>query len=329
MAQEVTVTLTDDLDGGSADETVMFALDGVRYQIDLSEANAAAFRRVLGPWVSKARPCEAKDNAVVLYVPRFGQGAGFFGFEDAHQQGQPLALAAAGTMTPIGYLPTTPTPSHPYLTAVPIQPADSPTQAEEETAGATLELATEAAVEPAETKASTPVAEPTVGGDDAAVRAWANLWSVPCNERGRVAAKVRAAYQAFQDDNRDLWKELLKEAGISPRKAANRAAKLLTDAQEKAAQEAAGPTQQERDRKAARQIRTLTAPQLSRLRAMVNAPEGRATSDGRPTDKASFDALCSRELCTNVGQSDDGRPIYEITSVGRVWFDVHNTPTHE
>ena len=45
MAQKVTVELEDDLDGGPADETVRFGVDGSEYEIDLSTKNAAAFRR--------------------------------------------------------------------------------------------------------------------------------------------------------------------------------------------------------------------------------------------------------------------------------------------
>ena len=45
MAQKITVELEDDLDGGPADETVRFGVDGAEYEIDLSNKNAAAFRR--------------------------------------------------------------------------------------------------------------------------------------------------------------------------------------------------------------------------------------------------------------------------------------------
>lgn len=55
MAQKVQVVLTDDLDGGRADETVQFALDGVTYEIDLSEANAEALREALTRYVDAAR----------------------------------------------------------------------------------------------------------------------------------------------------------------------------------------------------------------------------------------------------------------------------------
>lgn len=55
MAQKVQVVLVDDRDGGVADESVSFALDGVSYEIDLSSANAAALRESLAEWVGLAR----------------------------------------------------------------------------------------------------------------------------------------------------------------------------------------------------------------------------------------------------------------------------------
>ena len=55
MAQHTQVILVDDLDGGTADETITFGLDGVNYEIDLSDANAARLREALGEWTSKAR----------------------------------------------------------------------------------------------------------------------------------------------------------------------------------------------------------------------------------------------------------------------------------
>jgi len=55
MAQKVTFALEDDLDGGPADETVRFAVDGTDYEIDLRTSNAAAFRRQLAPYIEHAR----------------------------------------------------------------------------------------------------------------------------------------------------------------------------------------------------------------------------------------------------------------------------------
>jgi hypothetical protein len=55
MAQKTVVTLEDDVDGGPADVTVTFALDDVAYTIDLSDANAAALREAMAPWIGFAR----------------------------------------------------------------------------------------------------------------------------------------------------------------------------------------------------------------------------------------------------------------------------------
>lgn len=55
MAQKVVVSLVDDLDGGSADETVAFGLDGKAYEIDLSSANAGKLRDSLAEFVAAGR----------------------------------------------------------------------------------------------------------------------------------------------------------------------------------------------------------------------------------------------------------------------------------
>ena len=54
MAKQVITLLTDDLDGGEADRSVEFGLDGVNYTIDLSEKNVAKLRKVLDPYLNVA-----------------------------------------------------------------------------------------------------------------------------------------------------------------------------------------------------------------------------------------------------------------------------------
>ena len=55
MAQKTLVILEDDLDGGTADETVSFSLDGVAYEIDLSSKNAGKLRDSMASYVGSAR----------------------------------------------------------------------------------------------------------------------------------------------------------------------------------------------------------------------------------------------------------------------------------
>lgn len=57
MAQRVQISLTDDLlnDDTLADETLLFAIDGTSYEIDLSADNASALRESLAPYVAAGR----------------------------------------------------------------------------------------------------------------------------------------------------------------------------------------------------------------------------------------------------------------------------------
>jgi hypothetical protein len=75
MAQRITVQLVDDVDGGQADETVNFALDGVSYEIDLSATHAAMLREGLAEFVGCGRRTEKKLIAPIFRVTRVGSDA--------------------------------------------------------------------------------------------------------------------------------------------------------------------------------------------------------------------------------------------------------------
>jgi hypothetical protein len=55
MAQRVNVVLVDDIDGSDATETVSFALDGVDYEIDLSDEHAGDLRNAVSLYIGHAR----------------------------------------------------------------------------------------------------------------------------------------------------------------------------------------------------------------------------------------------------------------------------------
>ncbi|GAA2006044.1 Lsr2 family protein [Nakamurella flavida] len=55
MAQQTSITLVDDLDGGKAVETISFSLDGSTYEIDLNKKNANALRKALSDFVEHGR----------------------------------------------------------------------------------------------------------------------------------------------------------------------------------------------------------------------------------------------------------------------------------
>jgi hypothetical protein len=55
VAQIREIRLIDDLDGGTAAETVGFGIDGKNYEIDLSSGNAGKLRDALASYVAAAR----------------------------------------------------------------------------------------------------------------------------------------------------------------------------------------------------------------------------------------------------------------------------------
>lgn len=67
MARKIVHQLVDDLDGTVLEigegETLTFSLDGVAYEIDLTDANAAALRDSLAPYVSAGRRISASHSA--------------------------------------------------------------------------------------------------------------------------------------------------------------------------------------------------------------------------------------------------------------------------
>jgi hypothetical protein len=55
VASRTITTLTDDIDGGNADETVTFSFKGATYEIDLSKKNVDKMVKALNPYTSAAR----------------------------------------------------------------------------------------------------------------------------------------------------------------------------------------------------------------------------------------------------------------------------------
>lgn len=74
MAQRTILELVDDLDGGKADETVTFALDGVEFEIDLSADNAARLRDMLAEYVGHARRVGGRKQRGTGVVKAVGNG---------------------------------------------------------------------------------------------------------------------------------------------------------------------------------------------------------------------------------------------------------------
>ncbi|WP_026533339.1 histone-like nucleoid-structuring protein Lsr2 [Arthrobacter sp. H41] len=69
MAQRVQVQLIDDLNGEQAQETVLFSLDGVSYEIDLTGENAATLRASLTEYLAKGRKASSRRGGKTQETP--------------------------------------------------------------------------------------------------------------------------------------------------------------------------------------------------------------------------------------------------------------------
>lgn len=74
MATKTRIILIDDFDGGDADETIAFALDGCAYEIDLSARHADKFRGDLRRFTDAARAVKApKSGRALPAAPKSGR----------------------------------------------------------------------------------------------------------------------------------------------------------------------------------------------------------------------------------------------------------------
>jgi len=72
----IKTVLVDDIDGGDADVTIAFAINGESYSMDLSNKNADAFYAALNPWLSVAtRSKSAQESAVKSHMAGVEQRA--------------------------------------------------------------------------------------------------------------------------------------------------------------------------------------------------------------------------------------------------------------
>lgn len=76
MAQKITTLFIDDIDGGAAEGTVRFALDGTEYEIDLNAKHSEELRSALGRYVSHARKVGGSARRAGRAAGRAGRGAG-------------------------------------------------------------------------------------------------------------------------------------------------------------------------------------------------------------------------------------------------------------
>jgi hypothetical protein len=78
VARKIITQLVDDIDATALDagegETVLFSLDGVSYEIDLSNANAVALREALSTYVQAGRRVSASQSRPQTRAARSNRG---------------------------------------------------------------------------------------------------------------------------------------------------------------------------------------------------------------------------------------------------------------
>jgi hypothetical protein len=76
VAQKIQTLFIDDIDGGAAEGTVRFALDGTEYEIDLNAEHTEELRSALGRYVSHARKVGGSARRAGRGAGRASRGAG-------------------------------------------------------------------------------------------------------------------------------------------------------------------------------------------------------------------------------------------------------------
>lgn len=76
MAQKIQTLFIDDIDGGAAEGTVRFALDGTEYEIDLNAKHSEELRSAIGKYVTHARKVGGGARRAGRAAGRAGRGAG-------------------------------------------------------------------------------------------------------------------------------------------------------------------------------------------------------------------------------------------------------------
>jgi hypothetical protein len=76
VAQKITTLFIDDIDGGAAEGTVRFALDGTEYEIDLNAKHSDELRSALGKYVTHARKVGGAARRAGRTAGRASRGAG-------------------------------------------------------------------------------------------------------------------------------------------------------------------------------------------------------------------------------------------------------------
>lgn len=163
MAQLTAVSMTDDLGGGKAAETISFALDGTAYEINLNRRNAKAMRKTILAYAKAGRPA---GTVLELRAPAPEPAA-----EDG-QLDEPVADLPDGSQ------------------AIP------PAKQRRRKTAATAKFARTAKSNTVSKAKAGGRTKPDQAPSDAQIREWAEAQGIEVSPRGRIATAVRDQYLA-------------------------------------------------------------------------------------------------------------------------------------
>ncbi|WP_308190901.1 Lsr2 dimerization domain-containing protein [Pseudonocardia terrae] len=144
MAKITNITLVDDLDGGRADETVTFTVDGKEFEIDLSAQHASELREVFAPFVGAAR--RAPSGSGRRNYARVASSAGKTREENAAIR--EWALSAGFQVSERGRIPSNVLEAYANRGASTREPEAAPDAPREAAPEPTPDVSSEAAAEP-------------------------------------------------------------------------------------------------------------------------------------------------------------------------------------
>ena len=202
MASRTTVTLVDDLDGDTADETVEFGIDHADYEIDLTSSHAAELRDTLAPYVAHARRTSARRAAPAAPATSSTSGTEQPAAASAQsrERNQEIRAWAAEHGSPLSERGRIPSAVVAAFDAG--DPATLP--ARQETGAAPEPEPAEPTGAPEPAAADEPAGEPARGRDGLTgeeretIRAWADGEGIEVKPRGQLKKDLIANYRAWE-----------------------------------------------------------------------------------------------------------------------------------
>ena len=200
MASRTTVTLVDDLDGDTADETVPFGLDGATYEIDLSSSHAEQLRATLEQYVAAARRTGGRRSTTATATARPSTPSTNGSSRARNQEIRAWANSHGAALGDRGRIPNS---------VVAAFEASDPSRLTERAPVDSATSADGADAESAPASSSPAVVEESAGGEEPrgrdgltpaereTIRAWAVNEGIEVKTRGQLKKDLIANYEAW------------------------------------------------------------------------------------------------------------------------------------